>query len=153
SLGECYLRLLNDTRERSWGQRLPELVDLRRIQACAALSQALAIQPDLPQAHFDLGALYAGLGYLDLSLKHRRAYLDLIRKAGPAPGANVVQFDELTAEAEQDLSRTKELVAKRANDFARESAGNRVADRATLAARMGLAAKALDILVASDIAA
>src|SRR5205823_5326422 len=45
-LGESYARMLRDTRERAWGRRLPELIELRRAQASAALNQAISLKPD-----------------------------------------------------------------------------------------------------------
>src|SRR5205823_2708648 len=50
-LGESYLRLLNDTRERAWGERMQELVQLRQVQASTALNQAISLDPRLAQAY------------------------------------------------------------------------------------------------------
>src|SRR5262249_46264079 len=48
-LGQCYLRLIHDTRERAWGRLFPELVQLRYAQASAALHQAVSLKPNLAQ--------------------------------------------------------------------------------------------------------
>src|SRR5262249_57459312 len=73
-LGESYVRLLHDTRERIWAQRVSQLVQLRRAQASAALNRAVALQPDLAKAHAYLAGLYQEMGgYLDLTLKHLTA--------------------------------------------------------------------------------
>jgi Flp pilus assembly protein TadD len=44
-LGESYLRLIRDTRERAWRSRLPQLVQIRHVQASAALNQAVLLNP------------------------------------------------------------------------------------------------------------
>ena len=44
--------------------------------------RAIALRPDLAQAHLSLGGLYRELGYLDLAERHLRTYLSLARKFG-----------------------------------------------------------------------
>ncbi len=153
SLGESYLRLLHGTRERAWSERMPELAQLRRSQASAALSQAVALRPDFAQAHLSLGGLYREMGYLDLSLIHLQAYLKLAGETGPPPGVSAKDFREQEARYQEDLNRLAKEAEKRENSFATAAAGARVLDRANLAVRHGLGGKALDILLASDIAA
>src|SRR5205807_152233 len=71
-LGETYLRLLKGTRERVWAEQVPELAQLRRAQASAALNKALALDPALVKAHLTLGQLYQEIGYLEPALRHLR---------------------------------------------------------------------------------
>ena len=153
TLGEAYLRLLANTRERGWGQYLSELRQLRRVQAAAALTQAVTLDPNLTRPHFNLAALFLDLGYLDLALKHRRAFLQAAQKAGPPSGVNRGQFRDEVAEAEQQLGPLADAVDERERAFAQEASGLRVFDRAAVARDLGLVGKALDILLNSDVSA
>ena len=147
-LGESYLRLLYGTRERLWGRRLPELVQLRRTQASTALNRAVSLDPKLAQAHYSLARLYQDFGYLDLALDHYSSYDKLLRAA--APGAE----PDSAMEARQPvLSRLTDLVAEHEAAFEEETVNARLLDRALAAYRHGLAAKARAILLESDVAA
>ncbi|MCI0683371.1 MAG: hypothetical protein L0Y71_14805 [Gemmataceae bacterium] len=152
-LGECYVRLFKTTRERTWGQRMPELAQLRRSQASAALNQALALQPNLAQAHLSLGGLYRDMGYLDLALTHFRAYLRQSKAAGAPPGVDPDEFRARAAQREDELGRLARRVDGSNKAYAAQAAGARVLDRARLAVEKGLAARARDILLQSDVAA
>jgi len=131
--------LLHDTRERDWRRRLPQLAELRYTQATAALTQAVALDPSLAPAHRSLADLYREMRYFDLELNHLRAYRALDPAAGP--------------EHEERESRLAELVADLESKLAAESARVKVLDRAMLAAQLGLAGKALELLLESDLAA
>jgi hypothetical protein len=113
----------------------------------------VALNPDLAEAHFQLGALYLDLGFLDLALKHRRLYLAAARKAGRPDGSNADQFRAMLAQAGQETEQLADLVDDRLRAYDREAAGVRVLDRAMLANEKGLAGKALDSLMASDVSA
>jgi tetratricopeptide (TPR) repeat protein len=142
ALGESYLRLLEDTRERLWARRASKLGELRLAQASAALNRAVALKPDLPQAHFRLVGLYKQLGYLDLMLKHLRAYQDL---TGAAVGAD--------GKADPLLDRLAKAVAEGESVYADKAPRLRVLDRAHLALEKGLGGKARDLLLESDVSA
>jgi tetratricopeptide (TPR) repeat protein len=135
-LGESYLQLLHNTRERIWSKQMPELLQLRRAQASTALNQALVLKPDLAPAHFGLSGLYREIGCLDLALKHLQAYQKLTRQA-----------DEL------ELARLAQVVEDRRDQHLVMSAGKSVLERATMAVDQGLAGKARDLLLESDFAA
>ena len=152
-LGESYLRLIQSTRERASVRRMPELFQLRCAQASAALNRAVALRPSQAQAHRSLGQLYLELGYLDLAVKHLRTALDRLRDAGPPRGVTVEQFRQLLARSEEELAAVAQVEQDRQKAFADEATGSRVLDRALLAMRMGLAGKARDLLLASDVAA
>jgi hypothetical protein len=152
-LGESYLRLIQSTRERAWALRMPELVQLRRAQASAALNQAVALNPGLAQAHRNLSLLYRELGYLDLTAKHYRAYLERTREAGPPRGVAAEQFREQLARMEEEVALVTKGEREQEQAYAAESSGLRVLDRAVLARQRGLAGKALDLLLASDVSA
>lgn len=152
-LGECYLRLGQSTRERAWSRRLRELIQLRQAQASEALNQAVLLNPKLAPAHWNLAALYGDMGYLDLALEHRRAHFELIRAAGVRFGVG----RELRLEQQEQLQKELQRLTKAVQDLEKQhgeaAAGMRIFDRARLAAHKGLAGKARQILVGSDVAA
>jgi hypothetical protein len=153
TLGESYLRLIQSTRERAWVRQMPELHQLRFAQASAALNQATALRPGLAQAYLKLAQLYVELGYLDLAARQYRIYLDRSREAGPPQGMTGELFRQNLSRAEEELAPVAQLVREREQEYAAESSGVRVLDRALLARSKGLAGKARDILLASDVAA
>ena len=122
-LGQSYLRLRHSTRERAWGERLPRLPQLRQAQASAALNQAVALNPQLAQAHLSLGELYQERGYLDLALQHLRIYLQLVRTAAPRVGAGGEQPRGPGAQDEQQLSGLARTVEDAETVYASGSAG------------------------------
>jgi tetratricopeptide (TPR) repeat protein len=152
-LGECYLRLLRDTRERAWGLRFKELVQLRWAQASTALNQAVALQPNLAQAHLYLGYLYQDMKYLDLALKHFQTYRQLIQKAGSPPGLSAEQFRAQDMQVENQVGPLAKAVADGEKKYAAKAGGLRVVDRALLAVDNKLPGKALNLLKESDISA
>ncbi|MBO0699311.1 MAG: hypothetical protein J2P46_13020, partial [Zavarzinella sp.] len=153
TLGEAYRQLHYGTRERAWGRQLPELAQLRRVQAVVALRQAVTLNPGLDQAQFSLGNLYQESGYLDLALKHWRAGAAAARKAPPPPGMDPVQYRERVAEVERQVGRLADVVAERERQYLRDAADLRVLDRAARARDLGLVGRAMDVLLNSDISA
>ncbi|HEY8505199.1 MAG TPA: hypothetical protein VIL46_11500, partial [Gemmataceae bacterium] len=153
ALGEAYLRFLRETRERAWGARLPPVAELRRAQAIAALNRALTLRPDLADVHFRLAGLYSEMGIHDLALKHLQTYAELTREAVPPPGMDPELFRSHRDVFLRNLGRLAEEVADAQSAYAAESGGLRVLDRALLAVEKGLAGKALDLLLGSDVAA
>ncbi|MFO0841222.1 MAG: hypothetical protein U0797_02340 [Gemmataceae bacterium] len=139
-MGEAYLRLLRDTRERVWVRRMPELGQLRRAQASAALNRAVALDPTLAEAHAGLAELYRETGYLDLALRHLQAARRLGRQEPGTP---------LGGEA----GRLAEAVAAAEAEFEDKAGKSLVLERATAAFRVGLAGRARDLLLESDLAA
>jgi tetratricopeptide (TPR) repeat protein len=154
-LGESYLRLLRATRERAWGapDQLPKLAELRRAQASAALNQAIQLKPDFARAHLSLGGLYQEMGYLDLTLKHLRAHVNLARQQGLPPDLLADQFRNEVGWSPEDLGRLAQEVTRREDQYTVASAGRSVLDRALKARELGLRGKARDLLLASDISA
>ncbi len=153
NLGEAYMRLALNTRERGWAQRMPELRQLRRVQASAALNRAVALRPDLAQAHLNLGWLYLEMNYLDLALKHLEAHRKLVHEAGPPPEMTAEQFREQEAENDQRLAGLAKTVSEREASYAAAASGLRVLDRAAVAVEKGLAGLARDVLLGSDVSA
>ncbi|MFL5242265.1 MAG: hypothetical protein ACJ8FY_09170 [Gemmataceae bacterium] len=151
-LGECYVRLLKSTKERIWVQRLPELLQLRRVQAAAAFYQAVSLKPGFAQAHLSLSRLYGEMGYLDLTLEHLGAYVKLTKEAGPPANVSLEQFRDQEAPFEEELNQLTKEVEKRENTHAVAAVDMKVLERAFRAWHNGLAGKARDMLLKSDIA-
>jgi hypothetical protein len=151
-LGESYLRLLRDTRERTWAARMPDLLQLRRVQASTALNQALVLKPDLAQAHLELGGLYEEMGCFDLALHHLSTHARLYHEKGPPPGSNLEQYRQQAANYDAALKELVRSVDGREKEVASEEGRYRVFDRAMLAWQKGLAGKARDILLNTDVA-
>jgi hypothetical protein len=152
-LAEAYQRLLHQTRERVWGNRLRDLVELRRTQASWALNLAAELAPNSPEIQYKLGTFYRELGYLDLALRHLRIHQQLVRKAGPPPGFDLKVYREEDARYEADLSRLAAEVEDKESVYEAESQKLRIQDRARKALDKGLAGKALELLRESHVSA
>jgi hypothetical protein len=155
-LGQAYMRLMRSTRERSWAApaRLTDLGQLRSVQASAALNRAVALNPNLADAHLRLFDLYRGMNYLDLALEHLRTYVRLVQQTAPRDPAAAKAFHEQLAPFEEDLKRLTRDVEDRENTYATAaSTVPLVLDRARLASQKGLARKARDMLLESDVSA
>jgi len=126
---------------------------VRSVQASAALNRAIALKPNLAPAHLALYDLYLEMNYLDLALDHLRTYVKLVKQGAPREGAAAKAFGERLAQIEETLGVLTSEVEERENSYAAEASGGLVLDRATLASMKGLARKARDILLESDVAA
>jgi hypothetical protein len=151
-LGESYLRLMHNTRERAWKESMPILSRLRQVQASTALNQALLLQPDLMTAHDSLSLLYQDMGLWDLRLKHRREVLRLTKERGQNGSESLKEWDDRVAKLQEEvqqldgeLTRTRELLDV-------NSANLKIMDRVRDAAKYGQGGRALEILLASDAA-
>lgn len=148
TLGRAYRALTNVTAERAWGGQVPQLRRVRQVQASAALNRAVALNPRLAQAHFELAQLYLTIGCLDLAVQHLRTYRALPpRRGGPRPD------DRFTETVDAELKRLSALLDARAQTYERDSVKMSVSDRALLAVRLELAGAARDLLLKSDAAA
>jgi hypothetical protein len=152
-LGECYLRLLRSTRERMWARNMPELGELRRAQASAALHHAITLKPDFAQAHLLLAGLYRDLNYFDLMLDHMRIYRELVDQAGPPPGVDAEEFRAQQLRGQEELRRLAAAVEKQENTYEVATSGMTTVERARYAGQQGLMGKSLALLLSSDIAA
>jgi tetratricopeptide (TPR) repeat protein len=152
-LGEAYFRMARFTREQSWYDLLPLLGTVRRCQALTALEQAIALRSGLDQAHAVLGQLYLEEGLHDAALDHVRARVRIaqeeVRKGGPAAGPAADRLPVLVSSVEGLEALVRQgLDAYEANAID-PADPSKVLPRAQLAARHGLARKALDMLLAS----
>ena len=147
-LGQTYAALVRTTSEQSWAVRVPQLMRLRQLQASAALNRAVRLNPNLAEAHLELGRLYLSINLLDVAAAHLRAYRDLpVRWGGPKKG------DQRAEAVLAELARLTEALDTQTREFAQESAHSSVGDRATMAVRRGLGGEARDLLLKSDISA
>jgi tetratricopeptide (TPR) repeat protein len=152
-LGESYLRMIRNTRERAWGARMPQLVQLRRVQASAALNQAISLKPRFAKAHFSLGDLYQEMGCRDLAVEQLRIYVKLIHEAGPEKGVGAAEFRQDESQLHAELSRLSKELDEQETSYTLASSGLSVVDRAFLAFDKGLIGKARDLLLESDVSA
>ena len=146
TLGEAYLGLLVQTRERVWAARLPQLGRLREIQALTAFAKAAALNPDLPLAHRELGRLYQlpGFACADLALDHLRTYREQVgRRMPPEPRERL----------DQQIAQLTDLVDRQVREWQAETGRSSVGARAESASRRGLGGKALQTLLESDVSA
>ena len=149
-LGEAYLRLAQATRERSWRHQLPAFDRIRQVQAITAFRQALILRPDSPAAHGRLARIYRDRGSLDLTLHHLNQLIEVSRARASQTGdqAEAARRSLVALERERDdlaaeVRRREELLeagkgSRRVLDLAREASG------------LGLANRALEILLKSD---
>jgi tetratricopeptide (TPR) repeat protein len=169
ALGEAYLRLSQNTRERVWYVQLPPaltadaadprdqfvaaplLGDIRRDQAMAALHRALLLNPNLDPAHAALADYYLGQGCLDLALRHFQEHLRCARAAGPRPGESGEAFAARLADLEEKLKKLDGEVARLSNLLEVNTANYSVPDRARWAVTHGLPDRALALLMDSDV--
>jgi hypothetical protein len=148
-LGECYWRLLHDTRERVWANQFPQLRQLRYSQASWAWNRAVAVKPDYGLAHRNLGGLYAEMKYLDLALYHLRREQECMSQRRAFRGKR----DAGTRVDSEGLAALAETVSHLEKRHPSDTAGQRVYDQALAALSVGLAGRALGLLKESDIAA
>jgi tetratricopeptide (TPR) repeat protein len=119
----------------------------------ASYNFALKLKPDLAQAHFSLSGLYQEMGYADLTLIHLQAYLESTRAAGRQAGETAGEFNDRIANLEDTVGKVDKEVKNRTENYLINSANYKVLDQARQAAKNGLAGKARDILMASNVAA
>jgi tetratricopeptide (TPR) repeat protein len=145
-LGEAYLGLLLQTRERVAAPLSTLLDQLRTVQAITALKTAARLQPKLVRPHNALAALYNRLGYLDLELEHLEKWRDRVRAAGPQPGESADEFGRRLRSLEEAAEQLGKVVRERRNRYDTRALNLEVYPRADAAITAGLAKKALDIL-------
>ena len=152
-LGEAYLRMMRNTRERMWMEQLPFLRRLRQVQASTAFNQALLLQPDLIAAHQQLVVLYQEMGLWDLGLKHRRKVLQLTRAKGRSPSESAQEYEERIAGLQADVEQLENQLSRIENQYEINTAKYKMIDRAEEAEKQyGMGGKALEILLDSDAA-
>jgi tetratricopeptide (TPR) repeat protein len=152
-LGEAYIRLARQTREEGWQAALPLLPAIRQAQALSALEQAVALRPDLDEAHALLARLYYEEGQMDRSLDHWRARLRIAERQGAKSGPGAAAAAARQAALQPEVEAMEALVRKSEDIYAANTEGrtepSKVLDRARLAARHGLTRKALEMLLES----
>ncbi len=153
ALARAYMDLGSGTRQRGWLPSFPLLKSMRGVQIIAAYNQALKLQPGLVEAHSKLADIYRGLGYYDLALDHFKQFVGLTRKAGPPAGADLTKFADSLTLMEDQIQQQEKAIQKARDQVDLQSGNLKVAVAAKLALDKGLAGRALQILLASDVAA
>jgi hypothetical protein len=151
ALGEAYFRLSHDTRERSWRWQFPKLDRIRQAQMLTAYRQVLLLRPDLPQAHGRLARLYRERNHLDLTLEHLSGLLASTQARGPKGGQSPEQFQQDLAGLREEQQALAKEVEDRLKQWEVSTANQRVIDRARQAVQMGLPARALKLMLKSDL--
>jgi len=152
-LGEAYHRLVFNSKEKSWGQKVPGLSQLRRVQAARALAEAVRLSPELPEARLSLGLHFQEVGYRDLAFEELRMHQALLSTMGIPGGIDSTVYLRELRENGKKIDRMEEDLRRRKETFVKQSASFRVFDRAQMAMEMGLAGVALNTLLSSDISA
>ena len=152
AMGEAYLRLRRTTRERVWCNTLPTLGRIRAAQTAFACRQALGANSELVAPHATLADLFGELGFVDAALPHVRDLIRLRRAKGAGDGETAEQFDARLQYLELEAGRLEEAV-NQAEDRLAGFRSPRPADRASFALSNGLAERAIQILLDSDVAA
>jgi tetratricopeptide (TPR) repeat protein len=151
-LGEAYLRLSQNTRERFFQRQLPAFERTRHTQAVVAFNQALVRRPDFLEAHGRLARLYKDLGSLDLAVRHLNGLLDASRARGPRPGESLEAYRESLAPLEEEKALLEALVRRQEEEARQDAAGRPALAAAREEAGRGLPARALETLLKSDLA-
>lgn len=148
-LGQAYAYLARRTRERATRADLNSLHQVRKVQAITAFKTALALKPDLLQAHEQLAGLYLELKSFDLALEHLQEQVRLSRSAGPRPGESPDRFRERLQSLDDRVQRLGKQVRDAQNLLELQSSNLDVYGRARVAEKLGLPGKALEILLRS----
>jgi hypothetical protein len=151
ALGRAYLLLGERTWERELGGGLAPLERVRLLQATGALVQAVLLNPDLAPAHESLARVFLRLNVLDLAHRHAASAARLARRAGPLGGEPAEAFVERVAQKDALAAALLSSVQDAQNRFLVRTTGA-AGDpllRARVAAELGLAQQALDVLLGS----
>ncbi len=144
SLGEAYLLLLENTRERAWVAPFVKLGELRQAQASASLRRAIDLSPrGRPpiKAHMLMAYTSFRLNHLDIALDNYAAAARAATAAGRPDAALDREVEKLAAD-----------VGRRRERYDREGAGGRTMNKANLAMGLGLKGMALELLQGTDVA-
>ena len=144
---------LSLTRELSWQLNLSALGRLRSVQTITALRNTLRLRPDLVEASDQLARVYWFMNYKDFALKHLKESLHYTQRRGPHAGESADAFAARLAAREARIQQVAKEVGQLQKEFDISSQNMRIVDRARLAAQKGLASRALEELLSSDVAA
>jgi len=149
-LGRAYGMLARQTMEHQVGSRFALLGQLREIQAIAALRNAVLIKPDRGPAHALLSHHFARAHYDDLYLKHFGEYIRWFRSEAKRRAGSGESFDRDLELMERDYKKLEDDVSTSRNLYEVQSDKKRVLEKASTALQLGLAEKALQVLLESD---
>jgi tetratricopeptide (TPR) repeat protein len=149
ALGEAYFHLQHKTREAAFAQGVPQLMEVRRVQAVVALRRAVTLNPDLVIGHVQLYQLYAELDFQDLALTHAQKFLELATKGGANPLESAEQAQERLKGIQKFVEGVEGEVKRLEDQYELRAAGRSALERFALARENHLGQKALDVLQAA----
>lgn len=152
-LGEAYLRLYRDTRERVWANECLPLDTLRKAQILGALRQAVALKPDLLAAQTTLADVLVGMQQFDMAVEHAEQALALTEKAGPGPDESGDAYADRLGQARQRVEDLRKVLTRQQDLYVTNARNLKVTDQALQAVGRGLPATALAVLRESDVSA
>lgn len=150
-LGQAYVSLSYATRENAWAVEFRPLAQLRHVQAVFALERAVALDPDLAEAHALLVQIYHDRRMLDAALTHLREQARIVRARAKAGGT--IDSDEMK-QLTRLLTDVESVVQERKNEFTIRAPGLAVnpVGRTRMALSLGLTRTALDdVLLVSEV--
>jgi hypothetical protein len=147
-LARAYLSLSERTWERESGAGLTPLEHVRLVQTTTALTQAALRNPDSVAARESLAAVFARRNVLDLAHRHAAEADRLARRAGRLPGEPPEAFEARLAASHARVESLTTAVQDAENWFLIRTTGlaGDPLRRARIAAGLGLAQKAIDLL-------
>jgi len=148
-LAQAYLYLSNYVEAR-WSPQAVQLHEIRRLQAIAALRNALTLDPKLYKERNLLAQLYQQLGYLDLVVKEMQLVLEDVRAAGPQSREDEKDFAKRIDNLEHGIENLDKEVENRRRDYELRAKNRDVRRQVDLAMKRGLAQQALDVLLEAE---
>ncbi len=143
-LGLAYERLGSRSEEKNWGTQ--RLGALRLVQTVSAFRRATLLNRDSLDGHKGLFRAYTRMGFADLAIKHFGEMIRCMRTI-PFRQEDEQKIEEDLKKDEAELKKKEEALAKQTNDYEAKALLQKPAKKAETALEMGLAQKALDVLL------
>lgn len=151
ALGRAYGALGERTWEREAGAGLAPLEHVRLIQIVTALNQSVLLNPGSAPARENLTTILLRRNMLDVARPHAVAALRLVRRAGPPPVQPADEFADRVGKLAATADALDAALFDAENRYLIRTtglAGDPLA-RARIAIELGLAQKAIDVLLKS----
>ncbi len=151
SLGRAYITLGARTWEREAGADLAPLDYVRLIQTTGAMTQAALLNPDSATTHDTLARLFARRNILDLANRHARQAARIVKRNGRFPNETDETYISRTEHSRSLADSIEAEMQDAENRYLIRAIGlaGDPLSRARTAAELGLAQKAIDVLLAA----